>query len=190
MTLRVPFLSMQLRLRLLHKQPKQCLLTDQHQMSDQHKQQEQLHWMEGQQLTHRSSGIPCQDGAMPEHGPTPSSSSPWLPESPKAGQAGYFSGASGGPSSSSTASSSTAGALHRLGSAAAALTAADPDCTSASHPPGGTHVLQKLIAERLGLLPTEEAKQMLHYVIPQVAVCCNHAHFESMPAVVVWKSPC
>lgn len=161
---------LQLRLRLLHNQPKQCLLTDQHWVSDQQKQQEQdqLRWMEGQQLTHRSSGIPFQDGAMLEDSPIPSSSSPWLPESPKAGQTGYFSCASAGPSAAGCSSSSTAGALHRLGSAAAALAVSEPDWMSAGQAPGGTHVLQKLIAERLGLLPTEEGKQMLHYVIPQV----------------------
>lgn len=162
---------LQLRLRLLHNQPKQCLLEEQRRAWEQQKQQQdQLRWLEGRQLTHTSSGIPVQADARSAPSPVPSSSSPWLPESPKAGQVGYFSDAAPGTLSASTRQSSSPGAgmLHRLGSAAAAL-AADAEAKQQSSGGGETHVLQKLIAGQLGLLPTEEGKQMLHYVIPQVS---------------------
>lgn len=95
-----------------------------------------------------------------------------MPESPKAGHMGtYFaSGSAGGAASTSGLDvSSAASGLHRLGSAAAALTAAEPDGMLPQEAGNGAHVLQRLVAERLGLLPTEEGKQMLHYVIPQVS---------------------
>jgi hypothetical protein len=133
-----------------------------------------MRWLEGQQLlTHRSSGIP---DARAAHSPIPSSSSPWLPESPKAGQVGFFAEGAGAASSSGCQPCSpAAGGLHRLGSAAAALAAAESDAGPQCSGRGGTHVLQKLIADRLGLLPTEEGKQMLHYVIPQVSMLL-HQH--------------
>jgi hypothetical protein len=95
-----------------------------------------------------------------------------LPESPKAGQVGaYFASdsAGGAASTSGLNGSSAASGLHRLGSAAAALAAAEPDGMLPHAAGNGAHVLQRIVAERLGLLPTEEGKQMLHYVIPQVS---------------------
>lgn len=167
---------LQLRLRLLHQQPKQCPLADQQHVSDQHKQQdEQSGWLDKPpQLTHRSSSIPIHIDARSGPSPTPGSSSPCLPESPKAGQVGFFSDTAPGVS---TSGSSAGGALHRLGSAAAAALAvssggASPRQSCCQVAGASTHVLQKLIAERLGLLPTEEGKQMLHYVIPQVSMIC------------------
>lgn len=83
----------------------------------------------------------------------------------------YFaSGSAGGAAASSSVDDgSAASGLYRLGSAAAALAAAEPDSMLPQVAGDGTHVLQRLVAERLGLLPTEEGKQMLHYVIPQVS---------------------
>lgn len=174
---------MQLRLRLLHHQPTQCMLLEyEQQLSEQEKQQQQRHqldqqrWLEGQRLTHRTSSMAA---VMQEQGPVPSG--PWLPPSPKCSdQTETFfsvdnSSTSGASSVVSRGSSNGTAAISRGGNTAGGLAAAGADSMLPSNAIAagscGTHVLQKLVAERIGLAPTEEGKQMLHYVIPQVRDC-------------------
>lgn len=148
------------------------LLDHQQWMSDQQKQHERdgQHWLEGQKLTHRASGMA---GCLPAESPTPSS--PWLPESPKAScdMAPHFSQGHAGLGSADAAVSqqgSSIAAIIRGGSCVSGLLNAGADSTflGSLAAGDGVHVLEKLVAERLGLAPTEEGKQMLHYVIPQV----------------------
>ena len=113
-------------------------------------------------------------GALHSQSPTPGC--PCLPSSPKAYQDidTYFSceRESGGELA---VTPNSAGAISRGSSAVAVLMAAcgasDGMQLGRTSSSGGVHVLQKLVAERLGLAPTEEGKQMLHYVIPQVWTC-------------------
>lgn len=150
----------QLRLRMLHNQPQQFVLP-----ADQH--QQQLHLpqpLDGQQLSHRGSGVP---GATQD--PVPSSSSPWLPMSPKASQISttYFSSDGGAlAGNQGGGGGGTADIVAGSRRLSGALAAAADECMVLTGGPGG--VLQRLIADRLGLIATEETKQMLHYVIPQV----------------------
>lgn len=57
-------------------------------------------------------------------------------------------------------------ALVADGSSAAAHAAAPPQ-SSTSRPSNSSTALQQVVAEHLGLMPVEEGRQMLHYVIPQ-----------------------
>jgi hypothetical protein len=53
--------------------------------------------------------------------------------------------------------------------------------------------LQQLVMDHLGLAPSEEARQMLHYVIPQVCVrSCARAcvQWAQAPPLPVWHVLC